>query len=29
MLARTRVGVELIYLVLHERSSPGDPEVGG
>lgn len=26
MLARTRVGVGLIYLVLRERSSPGDPE---
>ena len=23
------MGVELIYLVLHEQSLPGDPEVGG
>ena len=28
-LTRTHVGMELIYWVLHERSSPGDPEVRG
>jgi len=29
MLVRMCVGVELIYLILHEQNLPGDPKVGG